>query len=113
MFCRDDHSFTKWDEPVPCVPLKTYLDNARNRSIANNDKKFGKTIDFMSIDVEKYDVAALHTIPFDEYNIRVIVIECYKMTYCELFLKSKGYNVLSGHIKNSKKDIIAWKNDCV
>lgn len=112
-FCPDDHGSDKWEIPVRCSPIKAYMDEARVDSENKKDKTIGRTIDFMSIDVEQYYMSALKSIPFDDYNIRVIVVEC-KTEECYGFLRSKDYLVLpAGSIKQIPDDAIAWKNDCL
>ena len=111
-FCPDDGGFQGWDIPVRCSPLKSYMDEARAISTNHLNKEIGMTIDFMSIDVEGYYMSVLKTIPFDEYNIRVLVVEC-RSDECYNFLESKGYNILkAGSILHVGEDTIAWKNDC-
>ena len=115
-FCLDDYGVGSYSDPVKCAPLKSYLDEAHSRHHTKDGKMkhIGKTIDFMSIDVEQYFMPVLESVPFDEYNIRVLVVEC-NTSECYDLLESKGYNVLpAGDYagKSFKTDTLAWKNDC-
>jgi len=102
----------EWEKPVRCSPIKTYIDEAVQKSLNNIDRRVKRTIDFMSIDVEGYFMSALKSVPFKEYNIRVMVVEC-KTQECYDYLEARGYNLVkAGTIKNVPDDVIAWKNDC-
>jgi hypothetical protein len=104
-FCPDDEGYQGWDLPVRCSPLSSYM----------NEAKLGKTIDLMSIDIEGHYMTALKTIPFEDYNIRVIIVECtHGIHTCKEYLEGKGYNVLAvkSVVMNVDDDLIAWKNDC-
>ncbi len=107
VFCPDDGGFGGWKDPVRCAPLGAYLTEAI--------PSVGKTIDFMSIDIESHYIKGLKSIPFDVFNIRVILVECtHGVHVCVEYLSSKGYNTVSVRsiVRNDDDDVLAWKNDC-
>jgi hypothetical protein len=107
VFCPDDGGFGGWKDPVRCSPLSSYMTEAV--------PSVGKTIDFMSIDIEHHFLKGLKSIDFDGFNIRVLLIECWRGAHvCSEYLTAKGYNVLSVRsvVRNDDDDVLAWKNDC-
>ncbi len=107
VFCPEDGGYQDWDIPVRCSPLSAYMEEGA--------ASVGKTIDFMSIDIEGHFMNALKSIPWDTFNIRVLVVECtHGVHSCKEYLESKGYHVLAlkTAVHNVDDDVLAWKNDC-
>lgn len=91
---------SEWSIHVRCSPLFSYIQEAN----------IGNTIDFMSIDVENYNMMLLRSIDWDKLDIRVILLECSSQE-CYDFLRERGYTVLEAFSIPNIDDLIAWKND--
>ena len=73
-------------------------------------------VDYLSLDVEGFELDILKTIPFDLIDISVLTVEYihgpdHGKDYVT-FMESKGYK-LHSLIKTSQRDIFYWANDYV
>jgi len=93
---------------VNCIPFPTIL-RALNRT----------TVDYFSLDVEGNELDILRTIPFEEFDIKIISAEFSheseagsSQSEMKTFMEEKGYYVHSTvtHPKNLANDYIFVKN---
>ena len=70
-----------------CLPLDAILDHAG---------LVGKTIDFLSVDIEKGEAAVFKNFPFSKYNIRYVVTEVGRWA---AWLETDTYILANGYAK--------------
>ena len=85
---------------VPAITLDKILD----KHLKNNQ------IDFLSLDVEGYELNVLKGLDFDKYRPKYLLIEIYNYDYDKIFnfLELNNYNFHSNFTNYNKKDNPNW-----